>query len=719
MLSSDLKQIKELYASYGFQFEESGEGYVVFSLIESIFPGVDILADRIEISEKIKSKYSEEGYSTNVIVYDGISSLDINLYKRVLNPALAKRNLLSKYQNYISKILDPYKNKKDSKNEDKPNDLKYQYIEVGYLWEQQFIQKIATKSLIDTILDVTSADQSHLIIIEAPAGFGKTSTSFELLKRLCQLNDDKRPFMMELERERQATTFRYLLVSQIDRQFGANRKSDLIIENIKKGRIPLIIDGFDELLSKDLDSGKEKISFKKVETMLSTIASLLEDKAKVILTTRKTAIFSGNQFVEWVDFQQIKHGRGFMVDRFQLMEPTPADWLDSKKLNLLPNTLSKISNPTILSFLKYTSNWQETKNINAAQLVEKYLNTLFIREKDRQQIEIRASSQEKIMSDIAAYFCIFDITADLRSNIKNFIYESNSSIIDQFAEDPENRQELLNKLVNHALLDRHESGLIGFVNDFVYGTLLYKALISKSEILDDLEQISTSNAEKIIEASEILDFSERVAVASSLIQCSGLSDEVRFKIDYRLLNSIKGEHSGLYLNEVSFSEIDFNSSGSIKNTTFIRCRFDDCNFNLDNFENCYFISCDFSKTKFFGVNVSNVFYECNGILFYKEYQDDSSESNEQTQDQDLDIQILKMFKRTGSESTRIRHVSGIISELESNFERKTIMKHLSKLKSKEYIYVNGDNAWLLQSGSEYLRIVDCKVKIKPNYERIE
>lgn len=695
MIVSDFEKIVSLYAIYGFQLEESGEGYVVFSLIESIFPGVDILVDDNSISDKIKTKYSEEGYSTNVIEYKDFSALDINLYKRVLNPTLANTNLRGKYNNYIKKVLSPYK----KKDETYPT---YKYIKSGYQWEQQFERKVTTKPLLDVLIELIAEKNARLIIVEAPAGFGKTSTSFELLKRLCDTDNSKRPFMMELERERQATTFRYLLLSQIDRQFGANRKSDLIIENIKRGRIPLIIDGFDELLSNDLDSGKEKFNFKAVETMLSTIASLLTDSAKVVLTTRKTAIFSGTQFIEWVDYQKNINGRDFIVDRFQLMEPTPSDWLSYDKLSLLPETLSKVSNPTLLSFIRYTDDWQDSQVIDAAQLVEKYFRTLYLREKERQDIQLTVVHQEQIMRDIAALFCIFDITADQRTNVKNFIYESNQRIIEAFTEDPENQQELLNKLVNHALLDRHESGLIGFVNDFVYGTLLYKALLNDSPILENLEEMSSSNVDKIIEASEILDKDTRSLVAEILKKCPGISSEILFKIDYRLLNSITELYSGLYLNEETFKKIDFSNTGSIKNTSFIQCRFEDCRFNLNNFHSCFFISCDFKNVDFCGINESNDFYECSGVSFVKEdAQNDSTEPSEQ--EENLYVQILKMFKRAGSELSRIRHISGIVSDLEPMYGRKTIMKHLSRLKSKDYIFVNGDNAWILQNGSDYLK----------------
>ena len=71
-----------------------------------------------------------------------------------------------------------------------------------------------------------------------------------------------------------------------------------MIKEIKKGRIPVIIDGFDELLTK-ISLESDISTLEEVEPMLNTISNLLENKAKIILTTRKTAIFNGSEFERW------------------------------------------------------------------------------------------------------------------------------------------------------------------------------------------------------------------------------------------------------------------------------------------------------------------------------------------------------------------------------------------------------------------------------------
>lgn len=130
-----------------------------------------------------------------------------------------------------------------------------------------------------------------LLIIEAAAGFGKTCTAYEILNRYTENNSDKLPFFTELARNREARVFKHILLNEIDEQLPSGIKQNVVIDQITKGRIPLIIDGFDELISKD--SKKED-----VESMISTIVDLLKGEAKIIITSRKTAIFNSEEFLE-------------------------------------------------------------------------------------------------------------------------------------------------------------------------------------------------------------------------------------------------------------------------------------------------------------------------------------------------------------------------------------------------------------------------------------
>ncbi|HFO8147377.1 TPA: NACHT domain-containing protein, partial [Escherichia coli] len=163
---------------------------------------------------------------------------------------------------------------------------------------------------------------SKLILIEAPAGFGKTCTSYEILNSLISIDGAPIPFFTEFSRDRQAKVFSHVFVREVDRSFRTV-KSDLVIDETKNGKIVLVLDGFDELLNDTTSNKTNDIDFEKAQPMLETIGELLTKSAKVILTSRRAAIFDGEIFQEWKD----KYRDNFDVVRYRLNSPEVRDWL--------------------------------------------------------------------------------------------------------------------------------------------------------------------------------------------------------------------------------------------------------------------------------------------------------------------------------------------------------------------------------------------------------
>ena len=348
---------------------------------------------------------------------------------------------------------------------------KYEYINISYAIEDNFELQPANINLIDSLQQDVASTDARLLIVEAAAGFGKTSTVYELLNKLSIPQVDIRPFLMELSKDRSASTFRYLLLSQIEANFDITLKANVVIHNIQKGRIPLILDGFDELLSKDLDNGSSNPDFKEVESMLSTIVSLLKDQAKIVLTTRKTAIFSGEAFYEWY----LKHtdNHPFRVCRYQLKEPLAQEWLPKKRLDSLnKDILRSLENPVLLGYLRYIddSNFENIRRTNS--LINSYFDFLLRREIERQDLPFSVDEQLVIFEKLSLYFAGFDISSDSRENIKGAIAELAEKQITNKATMQHDENTLTNALTNHALLDRKENGNIGFINDFIFINLL-------------------------------------------------------------------------------------------------------------------------------------------------------------------------------------------------------------------------------------------------------
>ena len=253
--------------------------------------------------------------------------------------------------------------------------------------------------------------------------------------------------------------------------------------NIKKGRIPLIIDGFDELLSKDIDPGRadQLNEFEQVETMLSTIGDLLTDESKVILTSRKTAIFAGTEFETWVD----SYKGNFDVVRFQLDRPDIKEWLSSERYDEISKRkipLESISNPVLLTYLRNVGSEEfEELMLFPETITDNFFMFLLNREKERQNLTIRWEDQMKIFENLAKALTEFDITGESRAFIKELIKDYNKSDLVFYKDSMTTKQtldELADTLTNHALLDRvGNKDFVTFVNEFIFGYLLGKGII--------------------------------------------------------------------------------------------------------------------------------------------------------------------------------------------------------------------------------------------------
>ena len=84
--------------------------------------------------------------------------------------------------------------------------------------------------------------------------------------------------------------------------------------------------------------------------MLDTIAQLFSEgsKTKILLTTRKSSIFVGEDFDDWV----ANHLSNCNVTRIQLAAPTLRDWIGAEKVEKLKEhniELNNILNPVLLS----------------------------------------------------------------------------------------------------------------------------------------------------------------------------------------------------------------------------------------------------------------------------------------------------------------------------------------------------------------------------------
>ena len=696
----DKEKLIDLFTQYEYEtLYVKDEEYAVFSSGTSMYPAVEIVKLSEGCDSSIanqKKDYSEAGYAVRICEENTIEDIEHYLFNWFFQVKETNRRISAKYEEYTRSIMQAYvfqgANVESSA---------YQYINIPFSIEHNFIdRKEYNVGLLDRIRTDLKKDGPQLIIVEAGAGFGKTSTVYEILKDYETVEKNVRPFFMELSKDRIAPTFHYLLNSQIDANFKVRLGSDIVLHNIKRGYIPLIIDGFDELLSRDLDNGEMDAKFSKVETMLSTIADLLYDQAKVILTTRKTAIFAGENFYEW--YQQLsRHGHNFEISRYQLGNPSIQDWLPKHKLNALPQNFDKISNPVLLGYLRYLDDNEFNSVVASSTLTKHYLNSILKREIERQDLPFNIQEQIVILRRLAAYFAGLDSTAFCRSEIKETIRETSRELLESHATAKKDVKSLSNTLTNHAFLDRKGDSNIGFLNDFILGTFLMYAIINEEDsFFDDfLRGASFSILEKSILAAAVFDTETKNLFWEQLFKRCSINNILEFWSDTLLRERTIHSFSNISFDGKNLYGVLIGSSESpINKCSFSNMVFTDCVFDFNHIIDCAFINCKFKSCSKEGTNLKCGFYGCCDLdnSSFIDTLDQTSIEVEQNDEKTL-IDLLKLYFQVDERTQRMR----MISRIKDSFEPMSFKKIFALAESNGFIMTNGDKSFITKKGRTY------------------
>lgn len=684
----------DLFKLYGYHLEEITDDCIIFSLKSGMYPTVEIvpLPDSSEESiNRVKQNYSEGGYGVFICKSENLLNLEGYLFNGFFNVQTANFRIESRYKEYVNSVMKPYLYDGDDISS---LEKKYKFMNVDYILEDDFIETKAEENIVDSIFNRINQKGARLIIVEAAAGYGKTSTAFELLRKYIGVAKDVRPFFMELAKERTASNFRYAMLSQIDQTFDQNIKNDIVIYNIKKGRIPLIVDGFDELLSKDLDKGiSVSTAFKSVETMLSTIADLLSDDTKIVLTTRKTAIFSGESFIEWYEMQK-KLGREFVLSRYQINAPKPSDWLDEKRMSLIPFEVNTVRNPVLLSYLKYVDE-DQLKEINGpSQIIDRFFTFMMRREMIRQEIPFNEEEQFSIFRKLAIYFAGFDISADKRSEVKNTIYETSNSLIKSHSTTNKDEDALTNALTNHALLDRKKSGNVGFLNDFIFGFMLGDALLKEDvgTYGDFYSEFSYASIIKMIESMSLVSKEDRSFFYNKLEEIFKLNNELQFWSDIMLKKTTLHSYHDLAFCNTLLEGICFDGDNFIcSKCAFSNITFKDSIFNFSHFSDCSFVNCHFENCIYENAD-SSFLFNCTGI---EKKKFDFEDEQEVVIEESVEKKILDSFLQVDKKSRRMRKISSLRNSISDSKDFKKVFDSLVRHK---FIVTNGDKAFVTDEG---------------------
>lgn len=697
--SSEREQIWKLYERYGYRTLEIDEDFLIFVLENVMYPAVDILIFDEHSAKHLskKSEYSAIGYGVRVTVYHGLSSVEDYLFQGFFRVGIVAKQLEMNYSRYAEKQMKLYGRDKSE----------YRYIPIPYSIEVNFNDEPHTDGLVDSIFKNMQGSHPVLIIIEAAAGYGKTSTAYELIHQYNTRMPEVRPFFMELAKDRTASNFRYLLLSQMEQQFDIILKNDVVLHNIRQGRIPLIIDGFDELLSADLDNGGVNIDFKEVETMLSTIAELLTDHSKVVLTTRKTAIFSGESFIDWY-YNRIDSAFNFDIIRYQLNAPALHDWLDARRRKAFGERHigSSIANPVLMGYLRYINDQEYDEIIRDPYLLtDKFFSFMLKREIERQDLPFSVAEQYRILRRLAALFAGYNITSDSRASVKQALLELNRNLIEQKAV-TKDAESIANTLTNHALLDRKGTENIGFLNDFIFGTLFMHSVINDDrDMIDYYRETSYPFLEKAILAAAVADINDRALFYDRLQTFCSLNTSLRFwaavKLRGATFGAFKGESfdAGTLYNPVEESKFAEGIGNVISDCSFTNIIFHQCHFNFEQIVNCTFINCRFDECTKNGATLQCEFYNCTERCEEK-FVDEALETiqAEEYNEEMLRRDILLSFVKVNGHTRRMRMISKLREDFSDHDNKFSFKKTFNSLCNEGCIYCNGDKAFLTADG---------------------
>ncbi len=578
MNQKEIQKLREIYLRYGFAFARSyeAESVQVFTLKTGYFDNADIVplctgAD----TAKAFDDFSKLGFACTTRAVQTVDDAEKLLFKGFFSVESIRDRLRLDYERFTTSIVRPFS-----------VDATYKYINAPYTING----KAGVSSPASEVVSRLDRAKPILFLIEAAAGFGKTCTAYELVHMLIELGDYL-PLFSELSRNREARIFRHILLYEIDRSFPL-LGSRLVQTEMKNGRVVTILDGFDELLRKAEDG----TDFEKSEPMLETIGEFLTGSAKIILTTRRTVLFEGDAFHDWVE----KHSNDFDLVTIKISEPKITDWLSSAQISAIQISglnVENISNPVLLSYLRCISTPDFYKAVSDPdRLVDSYFEFMLDREQERQDLRITVFRQHEILQNIASDMLEVGYTSEHRDRIVDFILSTMSKYLDEAligystGERP-TKEELANKLASHALLDRsaREPNKIGFINDFVLGHYIALSIMKKKDWLsDDLRFIEpavlsyqprdkkTRNAlwDHLYPSTDFLSVTDKISIAIKLER----------RIAFPLLD---GDAVGLSIDDILIGEAE------IRNFQFNECVFKSCIFDVDKFNSVTFLNCRF------------------------------------------------------------------------------------------------------------------------------
>jgi len=379
------------------------------------------------------------------------------------------------------------------------------------------------------------------------------------------------------------------------------------------------------------------------KTMLDTISELFRvgSKAKVVLTSRRSSIITGELFEIWAE----KNLSDVGISRFQIGIPTIIDWIGDVKYKLIEKTVDirSIANPVLLAYLRHLPKKYFVNISNGEDIINTYFKRLLERERVRQSLELSVAEQTEILTSLAASFVKFEISSEDKDFLLDLVQDIIKNNVDDYLsrylnpeEAPIDSKEFAMKIVRHALLDRvsNTSNKIGFINDFIFGYFIATSVIrNKTSINDMLNEkyiLDSTDAFSSMSEKKRVSFYDKI---KQLVEV--LSPIQKLEIQRNLLRRLNDN-----LENITFQNFVFNNMKiavfEVKNCIFTSCTFDQSEIDSNIFSDCMFIDCKFFECSIIKPKVDNdlIFTRCTGsepMVFEKDYQEkNASDDNDFT-----------------------------------------------------------------------------------------
>lgn len=678
-------KLKDLYCMYQFQLEEDTGKCLVFSYRMGIFRNVEIvgLKDtsgcRKEIS-RLENDYRASGWnSISTVFYATIEEAEKKLFDSFFYIEESRQRLREEYEDFCRLQTRKLKSQ-------------YSYIKCSYC----SVEEETTTGLVNHVTENAGIPVARLTILEAAAGYGKTCTVYEILNQLVNRYPEKIPLFIELSKNRLANIFLYVLQNEINKKF-TQLKDELVIQKIKEGKIPLIIDGFDELIQWKKSVDTEENPDEQSLTMLSTIADLLgeDSRAWILLTSRRSAIFTGDIFEEWVSK---KLGQDCVVERLQILKPSMEEWIGHDKYGCMCESriaIGDISNPVLLIWIQNQS-LDEVKTLakDEETILSMYFKMLLEREETRQLLNLSVQELYGIMERLAAKFVKYDIMSEDRDFIEELLYEILQDSLMKYRTEHREKydkeagmlsgENYIGRLSNNSLLDRVSmmDNQIGFINEFVMG------ILSGDAVCDGFLQPSEFS-EKFIDIS-VTAFASRGQkkreeyynrIKDVLKETGG---QCRLNSELSLLHKNQSNYEEEYFSGIHFQKYyRFDGVYKFKNCIFSSCIFDHCVINAEVFENVKFFNCQFFEVIVEGMAKECVFLGCSGCEELERIMDD--EITIRDQGDKYEKIILEQFWKPGYKAAELRRTYTALFKGVNPNENHNIEVALKSLLKKELV----------------------------------